>query len=521
MRDAVPSLLRMRTLAAVTATGWLQIGWHESALLADAMCWQLQGSVPAVPVPAACGVSGCQRPKMLACAQGMDTYSNILYVKEQFAALSHLAHRAAVADKYRPETCCIIGNYYSLKGQHEKVRRRRGRAALLGLSSAASSASGSSSQQRRALWQAAIVTRLRQIHAATEQEAPSRGRRDALMQRCTCKRIVMGVGISQMPIHAWKATAHRAAVQAVLYFRRALKLNRHYLSAWTLMGHEYVEMKNPPAAIGAAPCSRTWHACQAATQTSGCCACFRSWCAAGLTVQATGVWCAQPGPRLHAHATPQVPRLCLLNAAAVPPAEAYRRAVDLNPRDYRAWYGLGQTYELLHMPFYALHYFRRATQARACARVTAAGARSCSAALLRSAAPWCACDTRALPGLPPCLRNIVCTRCLLVVSFLVGVCVPPGPACEPIGDQAWVLVVNAQEGAADGWAPGAAAAARRAHVVRDGAVLRERGAGLGRGRRALLPPRAPLRRSRGRAAPRACLRARACLHGRVVSRTRP
>ena len=36
--------------------------------------------------------------------------------------------------------------------------------------------------------------------------------------------------------------------------------------------------------------------------------------------------------------------------------------MDLSPRDYRAWYGLGQTYELLHMPFYALHYFRRATQ---------------------------------------------------------------------------------------------------------------------------------------------------------------
>ena len=52
----------------------------------------------------------------------MDTYSNILYVKEQFAALSHLAHRVAAADKYRPESCCIIGNYYSLKGQHEKVK---------------------------------------------------------------------------------------------------------------------------------------------------------------------------------------------------------------------------------------------------------------------------------------------------------------------------------------------------------------------------------------------------------------
>ena len=39
-------------------------------------------------------------------------------------------------------------------------------------------------------------------------------------------------------------------MQAVTYFKRALKLSRHYLSAWTLMGHEYVEMKNPPAAIG-------------------------------------------------------------------------------------------------------------------------------------------------------------------------------------------------------------------------------------------------------------------------------
>jgi anaphase-promoting complex subunit 8 len=88
----------------------------------------------------------------------MDIYSNILYVKECFAALSHLAHKSVLTDKYRPETCCIIGNYYSLKAQHEK---------------------------------------------------------------------------------------------AVLYFKRALRLNRKYLSAWTLMGHEYVEMKNTPAAIDA------------------------------------------------------------------------------------------------------------------------------------------------------------------------------------------------------------------------------------------------------------------------------
>ncbi|KAL6005085.1 anaphase-promoting complex component apc8 [Asimina triloba] len=88
----------------------------------------------------------------------MDVYSNVLYAKECSSALSYLAHRVFLTDKYRPESCCIIGNYYSLKGHHEK---------------------------------------------------------------------------------------------SVLYFRRALKLNRKYLSAWTLMGHEYVEMKNSPAAVDA------------------------------------------------------------------------------------------------------------------------------------------------------------------------------------------------------------------------------------------------------------------------------
>ncbi|XP_066319086.1 anaphase-promoting complex subunit 8-like [Miscanthus floridulus] len=88
----------------------------------------------------------------------MDIYSNLLYAKESLTALSFLAHRVFLTDKYHPESCCIIANYYSLKGQHEK---------------------------------------------------------------------------------------------SVLYFQRALKLNRKYLSAWTLMGHEYVELKNTPAAIDA------------------------------------------------------------------------------------------------------------------------------------------------------------------------------------------------------------------------------------------------------------------------------
>ncbi|CAK9831174.1 Cell division cycle protein 23 homolog [Anthophora retusa] len=51
----------------------------------------------------------------------MDTYSNLLYVKEMKVELAYLAHRATEIDKYRLETCCIVGNYYSLRGDHQKA----------------------------------------------------------------------------------------------------------------------------------------------------------------------------------------------------------------------------------------------------------------------------------------------------------------------------------------------------------------------------------------------------------------
>lgn len=34
-----------------------------------------------------------------------------------------------------------------------------------------------------------------------------------------------------------------------MYFHRALKLNPQYLSAWTLLGHEFMELKNINGAI--------------------------------------------------------------------------------------------------------------------------------------------------------------------------------------------------------------------------------------------------------------------------------
>ncbi|KAJ4293392.1 Anaphase-promoting complex subunit 8 [Kalmusia sp. IMI 367209] len=86
----------------------------------------------------------------------LDNYSNVLYVMNNRPKLAFLAQLASNTDKFRPETCCVVGNYYSLKSEHEK---------------------------------------------------------------------------------------------AVMYFRRALVLDRSFLSAWTLMGHEFVEMKNTHAAI--------------------------------------------------------------------------------------------------------------------------------------------------------------------------------------------------------------------------------------------------------------------------------
>lgn len=61
---------------------------------------------------------------LLCIPQGMDIYSNILYVKEEFAPLSALAHRCAAADKYRVECCCVTGNYYSLRWAAWALARR-------------------------------------------------------------------------------------------------------------------------------------------------------------------------------------------------------------------------------------------------------------------------------------------------------------------------------------------------------------------------------------------------------------
>jgi anaphase-promoting complex subunit 8 len=53
--------------------------------------------------------------------ENMDTYSNILYIKESQGELANLALRQFNNNKYVPETCCVLGNYYSLMNEHAKA----------------------------------------------------------------------------------------------------------------------------------------------------------------------------------------------------------------------------------------------------------------------------------------------------------------------------------------------------------------------------------------------------------------
>lgn len=48
--------------------------------------------------------------------ENIDILSNILYVKEKRNELGKLAIECFENDKYIPETCCVLGNYYSLIG---------------------------------------------------------------------------------------------------------------------------------------------------------------------------------------------------------------------------------------------------------------------------------------------------------------------------------------------------------------------------------------------------------------------
>ena len=161
---------------------------------------------------------------------GLDTYSNILYVKNETARLSQLAHHAVSVDKFRPETCVIIGNFYSMRGDHQS---------------------------------------------------------------------------------------------AVLNFMRALRLDPSFIAAWTLMGHDYVEMKNTSAAVRAYR-----RAVELNPQD------YRAWYGLGQTYE-------------------------LLDMAYFA-LFYYRKATALRPYDSRMWTAAATVYERIGKPRDAIRCFERA-----------------------------------------------------------------------------------------------------------------------------------------------------------------
>ncbi|PFH60735.1 hypothetical protein XA68_10443 [Ophiocordyceps unilateralis] len=61
----------------------------------------------------------------------LDHYSNILYVLNLRPKLAFIAHLCSSVDKFRPESCVVIGNYYSLLSMHDKAVQHFRRALTL------------------------------------------------------------------------------------------------------------------------------------------------------------------------------------------------------------------------------------------------------------------------------------------------------------------------------------------------------------------------------------------------------
>lgn len=51
--------------------------------------------------------------------EGLELYSNLLFVKEDVAGLSQLAQSTVLIDKFRPETLTVSGNFFAINGRHE------------------------------------------------------------------------------------------------------------------------------------------------------------------------------------------------------------------------------------------------------------------------------------------------------------------------------------------------------------------------------------------------------------------
>ncbi|KAF9979048.1 Anaphase-promoting complex subunit 23 [Actinomortierella ambigua] len=111
--------------------------------------------------------------------------------------------------------------------------------------------------------------------------------------------------------------------KAVVYFKRALRLDRGYAAAWTLLGHEYLEMKNTYAAIEAYRRAVDYNHRD-----------YRAWNGLGQTYEVL---------KMHYYALGY-----------------YQRATALRPYDGRLWCAMAECYESLSQDLAAIKCYTRA-----------------------------------------------------------------------------------------------------------------------------------------------------------------
>ncbi|KAL8790911.1 MAG: hypothetical protein Q9213_000336 [Squamulea squamosa] len=156
----------------------------------------------------------------------LDHYSNVLYVMSNRPKLAFLAQLATATDKFRPETCCIIGNYYSLKSEHEKAVMYFRRALTL-------------DRQFLSAWtlMGHEYVEMKNTHAAIESYRRA-------------------VDINRKDYRAWYGLGQTYEVlemhhYALFYFQRAAALRPYDKQMWQALGACYDKIDRPVQAIKA------------------------------------------------------------------------------------------------------------------------------------------------------------------------------------------------------------------------------------------------------------------------------
>lgn len=153
----------------------------------------------------------------------VDHYSNLLHTLASQERLAFVAQLCSAVDRYRPETCCVVGNYYSLCGRHDDAVMLFRRALIL-------------DRRFSGAWTLLghEYTELQNMHAAAECY------RRAIDLNQHDYRSFVGLGRAYETLD--KATF------ALYYYRRAVKLRPMDADLWQLVANCLIGLSLLPEA---------------------------------------------------------------------------------------------------------------------------------------------------------------------------------------------------------------------------------------------------------------------------------